>query len=276
MRLSRASFLKLCSIAAALSCFCCAFLAAQDKKQEPEKNATRIPPPAVEISSPFELDAAPSQRVNSIEFRSESAMDASDREAASDAMPSITAKSAVQGLDLSLDKWSYRQIVCPVLPQHVFLLFERNNGAHDLSMFSAVIPRNGKGSVLILPIMHRGYSLYTHAPSNPMSISAFNDILAHEKTGRKIDWLTTGLCYAALSGNQVVLSRPTENPAKDTFTFVSHPSLAIGDGSVAVVRFLDVAVPQRPKEWELTFDRNGKLLTVATSIVPVPKATVVP
>ena len=88
-------------------------------------------------------------------------MSASDRKAASDAMATIKAKAAVQGFDLSLDKWSYRQIVCPVLPDQIFLLFERNNGAHDLSMFSAVLPWSGQGSMLILPIMHRGYSLYT-------------------------------------------------------------------------------------------------------------------
>ena len=56
-----------------------------------------------------------------------------------------------------------------------------------------------------------------------MNISAFNDILAREKTGKKVDWLTTGLCYAALSGDQVVLSEPTANAAKSTSTLVWNP-----------------------------------------------------
>ena len=43
-----------------------------------------------------------------------------------------------------------------------------------------------------------------------------------------------------------------------------------------MIRFLDVAVPERPKEWELTFDKNGKLLKVATLPVPVPKTTMHP
>jgi hypothetical protein len=203
-------------------------------------------------------------------------MAASDREAAGDAMPSIATKSAVEGFDLSQDKWSYRQIVCPVLPEHILLLFARNNGAGDLSMFSAVLPRGGKGTVLILPIMHRGYTLYTPAPANLMTISAFNGILAHEKTGKKMDWLTAGLCYAALAGNQVVLSQPTEKAVKNAFPLEMSPLLDIGDDGITVVRFVDVAAPQRPKEWDLTFNKNGKLLTVANSMVPVPKVTLLP
>jgi hypothetical protein len=203
-------------------------------------------------------------------------MTASDRDAAGNAMPFIETRAAVEGFNLNQDKWSYQQIVCPVLPEHLLLLFARNNGAGDLSMFSAVLPQGGKGNVLILPIMRRGYSPYTPAPENLMIISAFNDILAHEKTAKKMDWLTAGLCYAALTGNQVVLSQPTENPAKNAFPLEMSPLLEIGDDGITVVRFVDVAAPQRPKEWDLTFDKNGKLLTAADSLVPVPKVTLLP
>jgi hypothetical protein len=274
MRFHPAYVLKLSFLAAALPCISCSFLAAHIAKQNPG-NAARILPPATEISSPFDLDAPNSERVNSIEFRSESAMAVPDREAAGDAMAAIAAKSAVQGFDLSQDKWSYRQIVCPVLPQHVLLLFERNNGAGDLSMFSAAIRRGGEGSVLILPIMRRGYLPYTAAPANPMTIKAFNDIRAQEQTGKKVDWLTTGLCYAALAGNQVALSQSTGNAQKNAFTLESHPLLAIGDDGTTVVRFMDVALNQQPKAWELTFDKGGMLRTVVDSILPIPKVTLI-
>jgi hypothetical protein len=55
-----------------------------------------------------------------------------------------------------------------------------------------------------------------------------------------------------------------------------HPLLEIGAGGISVIRFVDIAAPQRPKEWDLTFDKNGKLLTVANSTVAVPKVNLLP
>jgi len=266
----------MCSRAAALACLSCACLAAQSANQKPAKDALKILPPPTEITSPFDLNAPPSERVNSIEFRPQNAMAASDRTAANVAMPSIAKKSALEGFDLARGNWTYQQIVCPVLPEHLLLLFASNNGPGDQSMFSAIVPRGGNENVLILPILRRGYSPYSVAPANLMTITAFNEARAHENTGKKMDWVTAGLCYAALTGNQVMLSRPAMNPSKDALQFESNPTLEIGDGGITVVSFIDVAAPQQPKAWELTFDKNGKLLTASNSRLLVPTVTLIP
>jgi hypothetical protein len=87
----------------------------------------------------------------------------------------------------------------PALPEHLFLRFTRNDGAGDVSLFSASIPR-GEGRVRIIPIQRRGYSLFSPAPINAMTISAFNHIRDEERSDQAPDWLGTGLCYAALAG----------------------------------------------------------------------------
>jgi hypothetical protein len=68
-----------------------------------------------------------------------------------------------------------------------------------VSVFTVSIPRGGDGRVRIIPIQRRGYSLFSPAPINALTISAFNHIRAEEHP-KAPDWLGTGLCYAALAG----------------------------------------------------------------------------
>jgi hypothetical protein len=63
---------------------------------------------------------------------------------------------------------------------HIFLRFTRNNGIGDVSMFTASVPLDGEGRVRIIPIQMRGYSLWSPAPINALTISAFNHIRAEE------------------------------------------------------------------------------------------------
>ena len=70
-----------------------------------------------------------------------------------------------------------------------------------MSVFSASVPRNGAGRVRIVPILKRGYSLFSPAPINALTISAFNHIRAEEGEAANSDWLGNALCYAALAGS---------------------------------------------------------------------------
>jgi hypothetical protein len=155
------------------------------------------------------------------------------------------------------------------LPGHLFLQFTRNNGTGDVSVFSASIPRSGLGQVRIIPILRRGYSLFSPAPINALTISAFNHIRAEEQASETPDWLATGLCYAALAG-----AHPEAGPPEET-TVRKLPAappgrLFIPQQGGAVISFVDVAALPRPMQWTMTFNGKGKLLKATHSAAPRP------
>ncbi|MGA2808844.1 MAG: hypothetical protein ABSE87_11970 [Terracidiphilus sp.] len=212
---------------------------------------------------PFPPGVERQDRASSIEFRSYDRMTQHDRDLAADAESSIGEHAGVEGLEFNQGKWNYQQIVCPALPSHLFLQFTRNNGTGDVSVFSASIPRGGDGRVRIIPILRRGYSLFSPAPINALTISAFNHIRAEEPANSP-DWVTTGLCYAALAG-----AHPQMEPAEET-DFRKLPAappalLVIPLRGGAVIRFTDIAAIPHPMLWTMTFDGKGKLLKASHS-----------
>lgn len=271
MRCSKIYSSIACALLAASSGWC----AAQGRSVT-QRSATRILPAPAEVSSPFAIDAPPSQRADAIAFLSQESMTEPDRQAVRDAWPAIQTKAALRGYNLERGSWSYEQIACPVFPDHLLLLYSRNNGVGDVSRFSAVVPRDGNGSVRVLPILRRGYSLFTPAPVNPLTIAAFNAIRAHEHPDRKVDWLATGLCYAALTGSDVKIPRVGNEAANHNVSLVMNSVLQVEEDGVAVVKFFDVEDPEQMKSWDLTFDKDGKLMSVAVTPVPELKPTLVP
>ncbi len=145
-----------------------------------------------------------------LEFRPYDQMSQQDRDLAADAESAIGERAGFASLEFNQGKWSYQQIVCPALPKHLFLQFTRNNGTGDVSVFSASIPRGGDGRVRIIPIVRRGYSLFSPAPINALTISAFNHIRAEEHVDTTPEWLATGMCYAALAGAHPQIGPPEE------------------------------------------------------------------
>ena len=92
---------------------------------------TTRPVPATRTAAPFSLDASPSTSARSIEYRTENQMTAEDRDLAAAAEPSIRNRAALSGIDFDRGKWSYEQLVCQALPDHVFLIFHENTGVSD-------------------------------------------------------------------------------------------------------------------------------------------------
>jgi hypothetical protein len=212
---------------------------------------------------PFPPGIERRENASSIEFRSYDRMTQKDRDLAADAESSIGEHAGFDGLEFDQGKWAYQQIVCPALPNHLLLQFTRNNGAGDVSVFSASIPRGGDGRIRIIPILRRGYSLFSPAPINALTISAFNHIRAEEHADAP-DWVTTGLCYAALAG-----AHPQMGPAEETDFRklpVAPPALlVIPLRGGAVIKFTDVAAIPHPMNWTMTFDGKGKLLKATHS-----------
>jgi hypothetical protein len=220
------------------------------------KPVTEVPRPM-----PFPPPTGDSGRAQSIEFLTVDQMTERDRELEADAEGMIGERAGFAGLEFNQGKWSYRQIACPALPNHLFLRFTRNLGAGDVSLFSASIPRNGEGRVRIIPIQRRSYSLFSPAPINALTIAAFNRIRAEERrAGTAPEWLGTGLCYAALAGAHPQVAPPADESGSQEFPAAPPAVLEIPNRGGAIIRFTDVVAARRPMEWTMTFDGKGKLL----------------
>jgi hypothetical protein len=87
---------------------------------------------------------------HSIQIISEAEMSRADRDLVADAQSSIQERAGFENLEFDNGGWTYRELVCPALPNHLFLRFTRDDGTRHMSMFSASIPRDGNGRVHII------------------------------------------------------------------------------------------------------------------------------
>jgi len=200
-------------------------------------------------------------------------MSAADREAVANSQSAIAERAKYSGLEFNQGKWSYEQLVCNALPGHVFLRFMRNDGTGDVSLFTASIPRGSEGRVRIIPIQLRGYSLFSPAPVNAMTVSAFNHIRAEENPVHAAvsGWLGTGLCYAALAGGNPQLppiggdQMGRADQAHLEVLADDKGLLHSGTSGGAVISFDDVSKVSRPVKWTMTFGSKGRLLKATRS-----------
>jgi len=265
----RRAFFK-CVLVAVLPSVICA---AQAAVQEPAGNPGKILPP-VQITSPFALHAPPVDTSKAIGFLRKDEMTPEDQRVAIAALPAIQSKAALAGFNLRQGIWSYQQITCPALPNHVILLYSRNEGQRDMSLFSVAIPHDRNGVFRVVPILRLGFSPYTPAPENPLTIAAFNQARESERNNQKHDWLLTGLCYAALAGAHVTLAPAGADRGVSALP-ASSPLLEIKEG-VNIVHFVDLENSGKAKEWRLTFDTKGKLVNVEVSDAPAMQIKTVP
>src|SRR5579863_3455873 len=257
------------AVAAALLCAACPALRAQAGQSAPANGLKIVVVPSRTPPMPFPPGSEAPGRLHKIEFISPDKMSEKDKLLEADAESSIQERTGWAAMDFNQGTWNYRQLVCPALPNHLFLQFTRNNGAGDVSVFSASIPRNGEGRVRIIPIQRRGYSLFSPAPINALTISAFNHIRAEEKAGRTPDWLMTGLCYAALAGAHPETVLLPDTLAAQKFPAAPPATLEIPLKGGAVIHFVDVAAAPHPMQWTMTFDGKGKLLRAGHSVAPL-------
>jgi hypothetical protein len=236
---------------------------------------------APERSMVFSPDPEKPGITDRIWFRSAEEMTAQDRAEAANAEAAIGEKAGFMGLGYDQGKWIYRQVVCPALPNHLFLQYTRNNGVGDVSLFSASVPRGGEGRVRIIPIQMRGYSLFSPAPINALTISAFNHLRAEEHVGADgtADWLGTALCYAALAGGHPQAARMAGKEESVKSEDAPPATLSVEVNGGATLSFTDVSAAPRPMEWTMIFDRRGTLLKARhapTELVTVHKLNPAP
>jgi hypothetical protein len=272
------------AVKAALMAVLCVPILAQappDQASEAAVNG-KIVPPHVE-PKPFAIVPSKQIPVYSIEFRPADQMTESDRLLVADSEASIAEHAAFSGFDFDKTNWSYQQVVCPALPNHLFLQFMRDNGVGDVTVFSASIPRSGEGRVRIIPVLRRGYSLWSPAPISAMTISAFNHIRVEESGAEESpegdpEWLGNGLCYAALAGAHPQIASPDAKPVahKPVPALAAIMDVNTADKNQEVIKFADAAALPRPMRWTMTFTRQGKLIKATHSPAAMTTANPVP
>jgi len=250
--------IKIIIVAAASMAVASAQAVAQQVREVPAVSPKTKVVHVVEKPVPFSLDGH--ANTNAIEFRSVDQMSPKDRELADDAQSSIGELAERVGLAFNEGRWNYQQLVCPALPNHVFLQFSRNNGTRDVSIFSASIPRSGEGKVRVIPILLRSYSLFSPAPISALTISVFNHIRDEEHFDAAPEWLGTGLCYAALSGVRPQVALLEKNTTGIKSRVAMPAGLAIQKNGNVIFSFADVSAVPRPMQWTMIFDMKGRLL----------------
>ena len=264
-------------LASAFTAAFCAVLEAQTAVEAPSPTPLHVKQvPQAEPPRPFSIHGGHEESAPSIEFRPQAQMAESDRRLVADAESSIAEHAASSGFDLQQGQWNYQQIVCPALPNHVFLQYMRNNGVGDVTVFSASIPRGGAGRVRIIPILRRGYSLFSPAPVNALTVSAFNHIRAEEPSGKSSDWLGKGLCYAALAGAHPQIASPNVASADQKSSPAISAIMEVSEHGGEILRFDDAAAIPRPMEWTMTFTPKGKLVKATHTAAPLLTARPVP
>ncbi len=180
------------------------------------------------------------------------AMKQEDKDLAASAATAIKHRAGFLELGFDEGDWKESQLDCPAFPQHLLLRFTRDNGAGDQSTFTASIPRGKDGQVRVIPILRRGYSLYSLAPVSKATISAFNEIESEEHIGDKADWSSIGLCYAALSAPRWI-----ELEGNTALTLLGSTMLRLGEKGGVTVGF-GLGAPA-PGQWQVTFNKNGQV-----------------
>ena len=235
-------------------------------------HAKRVPAPSLLApDSPFAVEGTKNRLEHSVRMLSEDEMSRADRDLVADGESSIREKAGFDSLEFDGPGWTYHQLDCPALPKHLFLRFTRDDGTRQMSMFSVAIPRDGNGRVLIIPIVRKGYSLFSPAPIGAMTITAFNRIRAEEGEGASADWVGTGLCYAALAGANPQVQPLGGLEENDAPSAVIPPTLRVTDQGGATIQFADMSAAPRPMEWNMIFDHRGKLIKATHSPAQVTR-----
>lgn len=230
------------------------------------------------LTSPFPLGAKGAD-IPALTFLAPEQMAAADRALVDQDQEEIERRANLQGFRLGDEAqgqaaWGYEQAVCPVFPEHVVLEYSRDNGAGDITLFAVVLPR-GEGHVRVIPVRRRSYSLFTPAPANELTINDFNQMVKEQGHGVDPDWMTLGLCYAALAGGHVRAALQALTPDQEHYPLFYPAKLTLSyKTGGAEIHFADVTPHTKAMDWELLFGPSGRLLkvkhTVSTELVETP------
>jgi hypothetical protein len=199
----------------------------------------------------------------------------------------VSKAAAFYGLDISDSHWTYQQIVCRALPDHLMLNFQNDSVEHGPSHFVAVVPANGDKVQVVTDYAH-GLLPFHAAWEKSAAYETFNRMTAADRgehqLGPQSHWLNLGMCFVALTGHVPRVSVPAENVEASEMLAKRNgttPIIMIDAGKNAEVYFSDVSQP-RTGNWRLRFDNRGRLTKAELDMVgplqtrAVPMSPVIP
>ena len=222
---------------------------------------------------PEDTQPGPSTR-----FRSMDQMTPGDRELACRSQASIAQKAGLLGLEFEAGPWTYEQLVCQILPNHLLLRFTRDKGKGDLSVFTASLSRVSSGGVTVIPIERRGYSMPVPAQGSALTVAKFNSILAEERLNKDPDVFEEAVCYAVVAGGHPQHAIPADDGQSKNEPGPLLVTEGVSISGNIVVHLADDGSLPRPMQWSVTFDRHGRLLMAEltmegrTVLRPIPAA----
>lgn len=193
----------------------------------------------------------------------------------------VSSAAAFYGFDISDSRWTYQQIVCRTLPDHLMLSFQSDGVEKGPSHFVAVVPANGSKVQVVTDYAH-GLLPFHPAWEKSAAFEAFNRMTASDRgehaLGPDSHWLNLGMCFVALTGHVPRVGTPAESvEASEALAKRngSTPILMIDPGKQAEVDFSDVS-QTRTANWRLRFDKQGRLTKAAVDMAEPLKTQVVP
>jgi hypothetical protein len=234
------------------------------------------PPPGEE-----EKTAALEARTSTLPVLDAGQMSAPDRTRLEQREVDVSSAAAFFGFDISDSRWTYQQIICRTLPDHMMLSFENNSVEHGPSHFVAVVPANGDKVQVVTDYAH-GLLPFHAAWEKSAAYEAFNQMITTDRgeheLGPSSHWLNLSMCFAALSGHLPKVAVPKESvEASEALTKRngSTPIIVIDPGKNAEVHFSDVSGADTGN-WRLRFDNRGRLTKAELDTVGPLKTRVVP
>jgi hypothetical protein len=193
----------------------------------------------------------------------------------------VSSAAAFYGFDISDSHWTYQQIVCRSLPDHMMLNFENDSVEHGPSHFVAVVPANGDKVQVVTDYAH-GLLPFHAAWEKSAAYEAFNQMITTDRgeheLGPSSHWLNLGMCFAALTGHLPKVSVPKESvEASEALAkrSGSTPIILIDPGKDAEVLFSDISTA-RTGNWRLRFDKRGRLTKAELETAGPMKTRAVP
>jgi hypothetical protein len=235
------------------------------------------PPPPAEEEKVAALDA----HTSTLPVLDAGEMSAADRALLQQREVDVSSAAAFYGFDISDSHWTYQQIVCRSLPDHMMLSFENGSTKHGPSHFVAVVPANGEKVQVVTEYAH-GLLPFRAAWEKSTAYDAFNRMTATDRgeheLGPQSHWLNLGMCFVALTGHLPRVAVPQQNvEASEALTKRngSTPIILIDPGKDAEVDFSDVS-EARTGNWRLRFDNRGRLTKAELESAGPLKTRVVP
>ena len=248
------------------------------------------------LSAQNKSPVAPSSEQFAVPLLSPSQMTAADRAVAEAWQETIAASAQFFGYAVD-SSYSYREIACPVAPNHLILAYEATAPNDSISRFTAVVRRGAEeeiagkhASAEIIPILHAGVVPFVRAIANPHSIEIFNaailpapsatEVLAAAQKGNQ-PLLVRSLCYLAMVGEEPsALRSPPINQVTDRVAdqaTIHAPIPTVAFARRGQVRQM-VSIRSSANDyqvWALNFVSGGRLISATRAEHPIDRTPLV-